>query len=67
MDEQAAAARKHLDETLNPDKDESGFNFDTYQGISEEEAESLINSDDDDDDPYGAWDGFDLGEESENE
>jgi hypothetical protein len=68
LDAKAEAARKHLDKTLNPDQEErSGHNLDSYAGISEEEAERILNSDDDDDDPYSAWVGFDIDEESENE
>jgi len=63
MDEQAERAKEHLDKTLNTDKDESGFNFSTYEDAPDAEINALL--EDDDDDPLGAWDGFQLDEESE--
>jgi hypothetical protein len=69
LDAQSAKARKELDGFLKGDEDdeddEDGFNFDTYEGISTEAAESIINSDDDDDDDYSFLDEYD--DETENE
>jgi hypothetical protein len=56
MDEQATEARKHLDKVLKGDEDEhSAFNFDSYEGLSESEADAVIENDAEDDDLNDLW------------
>ena len=56
MNEQAAEARCHLDKVLKgDDEDESSFDLDTYQGVSLEEAERIINRDDEGDPLEDLW------------
>jgi hypothetical protein len=49
LDAQAAKAQAHLNKVLTGD---SGFDFETYQGISDERIESILNSDEDEDDSW---------------
>jgi hypothetical protein len=59
----SSTQRTALDGFIKGDDDESAaFNFDTYEGLSDAEADAVIENDPDDD-PYGVFDDLDLGEE----
>jgi hypothetical protein len=64
LDAQSADARAALDKAIkgDDDDDDSGFNFDTYEGLSDSEADGLIENDPEADD-LSFLDEFDLGGE----